>query len=109
MFRETDLTFRQVQQAHNDRDHSLKQCIDDWTLGDWGNAMAGECGEACNIIKKMRRGQDIPVKKLADELADVVAYAALIASQVGIDLGEAVRSKFNEVSARPEINSEIRL
>lgn len=64
------LTF---QQAHKARDEAYEQKVNDWTLGDWGNAMAGEAGEAC------------------------------------IDLGEAVRSKFNEVSARPAINSEIRL
>ena len=75
--------------------------------------MAGEAGEACNVIKKIRRGDyvgespEATRRRLADELADVVVYADLIASKRGIDLGKAVRSKFNEVSDR--VGSEVRL
>lgn len=82
----------------------------DWTLGDWGNAMAGEAGEACNVIKKIRRvetdkqrrdteGDIIALcDKLAGELADVIIYADLIAAQCGIDLSHEIKLKFNEVS-----------
>lgn len=75
----------------------------------WGNAMAGECGEACNIIKKIDRDGLTPerVQALAKELADVVTYADLLAARFGIDLGEAIASKFNEVSKR--VDSGIRL
>lgn len=68
----------------------------------WGNAMAGECGEACNIIKKIDRDGDSPElhAALAKELADVVTYADLLAARFGIDLGKAVIDKFNEVSER---------
>lgn len=82
---------------------------DGWTGGDWGNAMAGEAGEACNIIKKLRRAEegfkgvlDKPSdglkEALALELADLVTYADLVAAFYGIDLGEAVARKFNAVS-----------
>lgn len=82
----------------------------DWTLGDWGNAMAGEAGEACNIIKKVRRIETAKQRRateddagqlihaLGKELADVIIYADLIAEIIGIDLGEYVRGKFNDVS-----------
>ena len=30
---------------------------DDWTLGDWSNATAGEMGELWNVVKKIRRVQ----------------------------------------------------
>jgi NTP pyrophosphatase (non-canonical NTP hydrolase) len=82
----------------------------EWTLGDWGNALAGEAGEACNVIKKIRRvqtgalgrdsEQDVEEMKLklAAELADVVIYADLIATQIGVRLDEAVANKFNQVS-----------
>lgn len=68
----------------------------------WGNAMAGECGEACNIIKKMDRDGETPElhEALAKELADLVTYADLLAARYGIDLGRAVAVKFNEVSKR---------
>ena len=68
----------------------------------WGNAMAGECGEACNIVKKIDRDGWTPElqQALAKELADVVTYADLLAARFGIDLGCAVAVKFNEVSKR---------
>jgi NTP pyrophosphatase (non-canonical NTP hydrolase) len=83
---------------------------DDWTGGDWATAMAGECGEACNIVKKIRRvetakkgrasEQDTALLSqfLGDELADLVIYADLLAAKYGIDLGDAIREKFNAVS-----------
>lgn len=84
-----------------------------WTGGDWAAAMAGECGEACNIVKKLRRcdtgvgavshdgRKHEPYElmaKLAGELADVVIYTDLLATKYGIELGAAVRQKFNLVS-----------
>jgi NTP pyrophosphatase (non-canonical NTP hydrolase) len=75
----------------------------------WGNAMAGECGEACNVVKKIDRDgmTDERVAALAKELADVVTYADLLAARFGIDLGLAVAAKFNEVSER--VGSDLRL
>jgi NTP pyrophosphatase (non-canonical NTP hydrolase) len=73
----------------------------------WGNAMAGEVGEACNVVKKIDRDGSTPerIQDLADELADVVTYADLLAARYGINLAEAIKSKFNEVSKR--VNSTI--
>lgn len=103
------LTFQWFQHVSAERSVELmRQCPDgnDWTHGDWGNALAGEVGELCNVLKKIRRGWttdgtlDDLVKDLAEELGDVVAYAALIADRFDIDLGGAVAAKFNEVSER---------
>jgi NTP pyrophosphatase (non-canonical NTP hydrolase) len=81
-----------------------------WSPTDWACAMAGEAGEACNVVKKLRRHADKtntvkdPQKEeeliamIADELADTVIYADLLAARLGIDLGDAIRTKFNEVS-----------
>jgi NTP pyrophosphatase (non-canonical NTP hydrolase) len=75
----------------------------DWSIGDWTMAVVGELGEAANILKKVRRG-DISLQdarpELAKEFADTVTYLDLLAHRVGIDLGEATRLKFNEVSKR---------
>lgn len=66
--------------------------------------LAGECGEACNIIKKLirrklgLRGSQASVSDLADELADIVICVDLIAMGEGIDLSEAIRRKFNLTS-----------
>ena len=74
-----------------------------WSLAEWSNAVAGECGETCNITKKIRRG-DKSLKKerkeLAKEIADIVVYCDLLAAAAGIDLEKAVIEKFNEVSDR---------
>ncbi len=80
-------------------------------LAYFGNAVAGEMGEACNIIKKLERqrhglpGSRSTVDKLADELADVIIYLDLIASMTGIDLETAVKNKFNKDSRKHGFDS----
>ena len=83
-----------------------------WTPTDWACAMAGEAGEACNAVKKLRRLADgtntakdpqtepEAIEAVGKELADTIIYADLLAARLGIDLGEAIRDKFNEVSRR---------
>jgi MazG nucleotide pyrophosphohydrolase domain. len=81
-----------------------------WSLSDWAVAMAGEAGEACNVVKKLNRERDSLVGNretatdlraaLAKELADTVIYLDLLAAAAGIDLGEAVTAKFDEVSVK---------
>lgn len=71
-----------------------------------GNELAGEVGEACNVIKKLERerlgiaGSRDTVHHLAEELADVVICADLIAERYGIDLWSAIKSKFNSTSTK---------
>jgi NTP pyrophosphatase (non-canonical NTP hydrolase) len=71
-----------------------------------GVELAGEVGEACNIIKKIERerigirGSHGSVGDLADELADVVICADLVALDCGIDLETAIRRKFNWTSEK---------
>lgn len=86
---------------------SFPTCAD-WTANDWMTALTGEVGEAANYLKKQRRGDGIDYsQEIANELADVVCYVDLLAAHLGIDLEEAVRSKFNEVSDR--VGSPIKL
>lgn len=88
----------------------------DWPVVNYTNAMAGEAGEACNVATKINRGdftaddgtiEDRAKKKLADELADTIIYADLAAARAGIDLGKAIREKFNETSVK--VGSEVML
>lgn len=71
-----------------------------------GNELAGEVGEACNVIKKLERermgirGSRDTVEHLAEELADVVICTDLIAAAYGIDLDAAVARKFNATSEK---------
>ncbi len=88
------------------RNSNVRRCEDvfhpliSWSPTDWACAMAGECGEACNLVKKMRRGETVPDQEIAAELADLVIYADLLAARLGINLGEAIVRKFDAVSRR---------
>ena len=83
------------------------------TLEYRGNELAGEVGEACNIIKKIARerlglrGSRATRSELAEELADVVICIDLIAIQMGIDLSYAVETKFNATSSKYKLNTYI--
>lgn len=102
--------FQQLREANVSRMHRWHGAADTWTGADWSNAMNGEAGETANIVKKIRRHEtglgtsyntpalDELHGKLADEIADTVIYADLLAAHYGIDLGAAVASKFNRVS-----------
>jgi NTP pyrophosphatase (non-canonical NTP hydrolase) len=87
-------------------------------------ALSAKAGAAANLTKKMNRvwpsGQftaswnkpedqriaDLSAR-LANELADVVIYADLLASKLGRSLGDCVREKFNAKS--DEIGSSVKL
>lgn len=94
------LTFNDLRKANKLRCETSYHPVEDWTETDWSTAMAGECGELCNLIKKRRRGEDISLEDVADEMGDIVAYLDLLAERMGIDLGSAVVGKFNKISYR---------
>lgn len=77
---------------------------DQLTLAFRGNELGGECGEAQNNIKKLERerlgirGSRTTIDKLAEELADVLICADLIAAATGINLQDATLKKFNRTS-----------
>ena len=89
--------------------------INNWSLTDWSNAMAGEAGEACNAVKKLRRIED-GIKnisedesrqlssgeqakdKIAEECADTLLYLDLLCQRIGRSLEDAVVAKFNKTS-----------
>lgn len=78
-----------------------------------GNELAGEVGEACNIIKKLERerlgmrGSRARLEDLAEELADVIICTDLIAIRYNINLDEAVRNKFNKTTDKVGLTTYI--
>lgn len=76
------------------------------TLSFRGVELAGEVGEACNLLKKLERerlgirGSRTNTNEVGKELADVIICVDLIAMQLGINLDEYVRHKFNETSTK---------
>ncbi|MCB1516098.1 MAG: MazG-like family protein [Hyphomicrobiaceae bacterium] len=76
------------------------------TLLFWSTALAGEVGEACNVVKKLERqslglaGSATSIDALREELADVLIYLDLLADAAGIDLSRATIEKFNSSSTK---------
>lgn len=90
--------------AHSEPDGS------DWSDAEWLQAVVGELGEYANVRKKLQRGdftREEAQSMMADELADVVTYLDILAFRLGIDLGEAVRDKFNRVSDRVDCSVKL--
>lgn len=101
-------------QANADRCNEAFHPIDSWSPTDWACAMAGECGECCNLVKKGRRISPDPsewppelVNRIAEEVADMVIYADLLCQRLGMSLESALRWKFNAVSEK--VGSKVRL
>lgn len=107
------LTFQDLRNANISRLqkwHAGKE----WSVTDWSNASAGELGEMCNAIKKLRRIEDeLPninererqisskeqaLDMIAEELADTIIYLDLLANHLGIDIAMAIKYKFNKKS-----------
>ena len=68
--------------------------------------VAGEAGELAEAIKKFLRaergikGTTATREDVAAEMGDLLVSLDLLANQMGIDLGEAVRAKFNRTSEK---------
>lgn len=86
--------------------------LEEWSVADWAVAMAGEAGEVCNAVKKLRRidsemvqaegprGREQAVAEIAKEIGDTFLYLDLLAQRLGIDLPQAIVDTFNRVSVR---------
>jgi NTP pyrophosphatase (non-canonical NTP hydrolase) len=106
------MTFRQFAEANRARCESpegFNHSLGSWSLSDWMVAVAGEVGEAANVVKKLNRCRDgIPgntasesdlYAALGDEIADAVTYLDLIAQSQGFSLEDLILDKFNRKSA----------
>ncbi len=91
--------------------------LDDWSVSDWACALAGEAGEVCDAVKKLRRfqtGTNFNTKSKEDliadigrEIADTIIYCDLLAEFLGLDTWEVTKQKFNETSDK--IGSTVKL
>lgn len=94
---------KELRTANESRDR-LWDPKDQIGLGFRAAEFGGECGEAMNVLKKIIReqlglkGSRATEHDLADELADVIICADLLAMEFGIDLESSIRRKFNETS-----------
>lgn len=106
-------SFSELRQANVDRNEEWNTGDEYTSLAFRGNELAGETGEACNHIKKLERerigirGSRSSPEALAEELADIIICADLIAMDLGIDLGDAVASKFNATSEKYSLETRL--
>jgi NTP pyrophosphatase (non-canonical NTP hydrolase) len=88
--------------------------LNEWSPADWAVAMAGEAGEICNAVKKLRRietgarqtagpqNREEAVAAIAQEIGDTFLYLDLLAQRLGINLASAIAQTFNRVSERED-------
>jgi NTP pyrophosphatase (non-canonical NTP hydrolase) len=108
-----ELTFEAFSKRNRKRcesENGFAHELSSWSLSDWFTALTGELGEAANIAKKLNRerdgivGNDLPEEDLrgalADEIADTFIYLDLLAQSEGINLADAVCSKFSKTSKK---------
>lgn len=92
------MDFKQYQQAAM-RTAGDGNVIEMLTVGAMG--IAGEAGEVCDYLKKVIfHRHDFDPKKLAEEIGDVLWYAALLADATGMDLGWIAEKNIAKLQAR---------
>lgn len=104
-----------LRRANIIRDEEMTGGKKTFSLSFRGNELAGEVGEACNILKKLDReklgivGSRARPDQLEEELADIIICVDLIALEFGIDLRSAVIRKFNKTSTERELKTLMNL
>lgn len=105
----SDLTFNELFRANTQRAVEWNNGGRSPGIDFAGNELAAEVGELCSAIKRISRGQrgmrggcseEAGLPNVKEELGDVVICCSLIAKEFGINLGEAVRDKFNATSEK---------
>lgn len=85
--------------------------LDVWSPADWAMATAGEFGELCNALKKLKRLQEGSERtdrgteeellaKVAMEIGDTFIYLDLLCQRMGLDMYTCIANTFNRVSKR---------
>ena len=85
----------------------------EFSLSFRGVELGGEAGEVLNEIKKIERhrmgiaGGKETLDDLKDEIGDVIICLDLIAGDLGIDLFECAKNKFNKTSEKHGFQTRI--
>lgn len=123
----SDLTFKRFKEMN------LKRHVEwprqggagptEWSLSDWGVAVAEEAGEICGAIKRLNRlrsGHQLQregsrvlseyeaLHKIKVEIGDLITYLDLMAQEgLNCSLEECIRQAFNGVSERESLPHRI--
>lgn len=102
----TETTFYYQTLSSANRARQAEWGGDFFSLLYFSNALAGEVGELCNIVKKMERerlgaaGSRATKEELAEEIADVYIYLDLLCTKADIDAQPVITAKFNKTSEK---------
>jgi NTP pyrophosphatase (non-canonical NTP hydrolase) len=106
-----DLSFSELRTVNSERNVQWTGAAEPWAVADYVLEFVGEFGEACNVMKKLKRiasgmigntadEEEALRAQLADELGDAQICLDLLANAAGVDLGAATRVKFNKTSVK---------
>lgn len=107
------MSFKQLRDANTQRHLEWSNSDQPYSLLYRATELSGEVGELCNVIKKIERermglvGSRANMEELAQELADVIIAADLLAMDLGLDMAEIVKQKFNMTSEKYKLNTKI--
>jgi NTP pyrophosphatase (non-canonical NTP hydrolase) len=99
------MTFYEFQQLNERRENEAnkyEKCRS-WGLNNFVLALVGEAGELANLVKKIERGDftlDEVRGEVSKELADIITYADLIYTKLGLNTGIELMRKFQEINER---------
>lgn len=92
-----------------------------WLPPELSNALAGEVGELCNVVKKLQRSRDginsrrkkdrpegVYMAAIADEIGDVYTYLDMLADELGLDTWACVVRRFNKVSREARMPERVK-
>lgn len=101
------LTFAEFGRANQERCEATSGYhtgVKEYGAATWALCLAEEAGEVMGAVLgatgQKKRKAHLTAKDVGDELADLVAYADLLAHAMGLDLGACVAAKWNRVSER---------
>ncbi len=111
------LAFSELKSANQLRcERDFNERLDDtstYTPADWVLSVVEETGEIAGAILgatgKKRSKKHLTMADVGNEIADAVIYLDLLATRLGMNLGDLVVAKFNATSARMDPPSDIRL
>ena len=105
--------YASLREANKARDKEWNSGNERLSLTFRATELAGEVGEARNVVKKLERerlgivGSRDTFEHLAEELADIIICADLLAMDAGIDLEAAVVAKFNATSIKVGLTTKM--
>lgn len=97
------ISFDELRQKNIDRCPHYGYTIEDKSPVEWFDRVWDEILELAHAVES----HDTTTKDVGKEIADVVTFCDLLATRYGLNLGDLILNKFNEVSER--VGSDVKM